>query len=65
MKVEGICLGPLKCCYDYLGWYRMLWLLHSSGEDNHKTVIALHVFAEDHKGGFDANISCLGTSILL
>ena len=32
----------------------MLWLLHSSGEHIHIAVIVLHVFAEDHKGGFDA-----------
>ena len=34
----------------------MLWLLHSKGEDNHIAVIALYVFAEDHKGGFGANM---------
>ena len=34
----------------------MLWLLHSLGDDNHIAVIALHVFAKDHKGCFDANM---------
>ena len=43
----------------------MLWLLHSLGEDNHIDVIALHVFAEDHKGGFDAYMGWLRTSIVL
>ena len=43
----------------------MLWLLHSYGEDNHITVIALHVFAKDHKGGFDANMGWLRTIIML
>ena len=34
-------------------------------QDNHIAVIALHVFAEDHKGGFDANMDWLRTSIVL
>ena len=43
----------------------MLWLLHIQGEDNHIAVIALHVFAKDHKGGFDANVGWLRTIIML
>ena len=43
----------------------MLWLLHSSGEDNHIAVIALHVFAKDHKDDFDANMEWLRTIIML
>ena len=44
----------------------MLWLLHNEGEDNHiATIIALHVFAEDHKGGFDAYMGWLRTSKVL
>ena len=43
----------------------MLWLLHSKGENRHSAVIALQVFAEDHKGGFDANWGWLRTSIVL
>ena len=58
-------LGPLKCYYGYLGRYTMLWLLHSYDEDNHSVVIALYVFAEDHKGGFDAYMGWLRASIVL
>ena len=45
----------------------MLWLLHtcSQGDDNHIAVIALHVFAEDHKGGFDAYMGWMRTPIVL
>ena len=58
-------MGPLKCCYGNLGWYGMLLLLHSYGEDKHIAVIPLHVFAKDHNGGFDANMGLLRTIIML
>ena len=77
MDREAGC-GPLECCEGLRGgpgtikvllWlprlYRMLWLLHSLGEDNHIAVIALHVFAKDHKGGFDAKMGWLRTIIML
>ena len=43
----------------------MLWLLHSQGKDNHIAVIALYVFAKNHKGGFDTNMGWLRTIIML
>ena len=43
----------------------MLWLLHSYGEDNRIAAIVLHVFADDHKGGFDANMGWPRTSVVL
>ena len=43
----------------------MLWLQHNKGEDSHIAVIALHVFAEHHKCGFDAYMGWLRTSKVL